>query len=141
MNSKILFPNEIIITTKYFTVGQDWEVPIPGFFIISPLRKIKSIDEFTDGEAMEFIHLIRKVRLGMREVLKIDEVYLFQNEDSNHGFHVWMFPRYNWMEKFGRKIESVKLIMNYATKSMISEENKKNVKNSVQKMKKFMISS
>jgi diadenosine tetraphosphate (Ap4A) HIT family hydrolase len=139
MNSKILFLNETIITSKYFTVGQDWEVPIPGFFIISPLRNLKSIDEFTDKEATDFISLIRKVRIGMREVLKIDDVYLFQNEDSKHGFHMWMFPRHSWMESFGRKIESVKPIMNYATKNMLNENVLKNVRDSIKIMKEFMM--
>ena len=34
--------------------------------------------EFTDEEAIEFINLIKKVRKGMRQVLKIEEVYLIQ---------------------------------------------------------------
>jgi diadenosine tetraphosphate (Ap4A) HIT family hydrolase len=139
MNPIILFPNEKIITSKHFTVSQDWEVPIPGFFIIAPLRKIKSIDEFTDEEATEFISLLRKVRLGMREVLKIKNVYLFENEDSIHGFHMWIFPRYNWMQKFGRKIESVKPIMIYAVKNMTNDETLENVKESVNVMKDFMM--
>ena len=103
MGNKILFPNENIITTKLFDVAQDWEVPISGFFIIAPLRKLKSVDQFTDEEAIEFIHLIRKVRKGMRDVLRIEEVYFFQNEDTEHGFHLWIFPLHKWMEKFGKK--------------------------------------
>ena len=138
MIDKILFPNENIITTNLFNVNQDWEVPIPGFFIIAPLRKLKSIDEFTDEEANEFINLIRKVRKGMRDILKIEEVYFFQNEDSKHGFHLWIFPRYKWMEKFGRKIESVKPIMNYAKEKMLSDDVFKEVRENVKKMEEFM---
>lgn len=138
MEDKKLFPNENIITTKLFNVGQDWEVPIPGFFIIAPLRKLKSIDEFTDKEAMEFISLIRKVRKGMRMILKIEEVYLFQNEDTKHGFHLWIFPRHKWMEKFGKRIQSVRPIMNYAKENMLSDDVFKEVKGSVKEMKKFM---
>ena len=138
MQKKILFPNENIITTKLFTVNQDWEVPIPGFFIVAPLRKIKSIDEFTDAEAIEFIKIVKEIRKGMREILKIEEVYLFQNEDSKHGFHLWMFPRYKWMEKFGTKIQSVRPIMIYAKENMLSENIFREVKEYVEKMKKFM---
>ncbi len=138
MEDKILFPNENIITTRLFNVGQDWEIPIPGFFIIAPLRKLKSIDEFTDEEAIEFINLIRKVRKGMRNILKIKEVYLFQNEDTEHGFHLWMFPRYDWMEKFGRKIQSVRPIINYAKENMLSNDVFNEVREYVEKMKKFM---
>ena len=138
MEGKILFPNENIITTELFNVNQDWEVPIPGFFIVKPLRKLKSIDEFSDKEAIEFINLIRKVRKGMRDILKIKEVYFFQNEDTEHGFHLWIFPRQKWMEKFGRKIQSVRPIMNYAKENMISDDVFKEVKENVKKMKEFM---
>lgn len=138
MSDTILFPNENIITTKLFSIGQDWEVPIPGFFIIAPLKKLTSISNFTDEEAIEFIQLIRKIRIGMRDVLKVEEVYFFQNEDSEHGFHLWIFPRHSWMEKFGRKIESVKPIMNYAKEKMLTKDVFNQVKKDVKKMKEFM---
>jgi len=88
MAEKVLFPNENIITTKFFSVNQDWEVPIPGFFIIAPSRNIKSIDQFSKEEIAEFIKLVGNVRKGMRSVLGIEEAYFFQNEDSEHGFHL-----------------------------------------------------
>ncbi len=138
MKEKTLFPNKNIITAKYFNIHQDWEVPIPGFFIIAPLRKLKSVDQFTGEEAIEFINLIRKARKGMRNVLKINEVYFFQNEDTKHGFHLWIFPRYDWMEKFGRKIQSVRPIMNYAKENMLSNDIFQEVKKYVKKMKEFM---
>ena len=138
MEDKILFPNENIITTKYFDVHQDWEIPIPGFFIIASLRKLKSISEFTDGESIEFINLIRQVRQGMRDVLKIQEVYFFQNEDTEHNFHLWIFPRHDWMQRFGGKIQSVRPIINYAKENMISDDISSEVKNSVKEMKKYM---
>ena len=138
MKDKILFPNENIITTKLFKVNQDWEVPISGFFIIAPLRKLKSIDEFTSEEETEFINLIHKLRKGMRNILKIEEVYFFQNEDSEHGFHLWIFPRHKWMEKFGKKIESVRPIINYAKQNMLESDIFKKVKEDVKKMKEFM---
>lgn len=138
MTDKMLFPKENIIITKYFDVHQDWEVPIPGFFIIASLRKIKSISEFTDEEANEFIDLIRNIRKGMKDILKIKEVYLFQNEDTGHDFHLWMFPRHDWMEKFGKKIQSVRPIINYAKENMLDDNVAGEVKEYVQKMKNFM---
>ncbi len=136
---KKLFPDENVITAKYFSVSQDWEVPIPGFFIIAPVRKLKSVTEFSEEEALEFIKLLQEVRRGMKEVLRIDEVYLFQNEDSEHGFHLWVFPRHQWMERFGRKIESVRPIMNYAKKNMTGEKVLKEVREYVDELKKFLM--
>jgi len=138
LKNKFLFQNENIITTELFNVSQDWEVPIPGFFIIAPLRKLKSIDQFTDAETTEFINLVRKVREGMRSVLNINEVYFFQNEDTEHGFHLWIFPRHEWMEKFGRKIQSVRPILNYAKENMLNNDVFKEVRENVKKMKEFM---
>jgi diadenosine tetraphosphate (Ap4A) HIT family hydrolase len=139
MENKILFPNENIITTKLFDIHQDWEVPIPGFFIVASLRKIKSVADFTDEECAEFINLLRKLRQGMGRILEIKNVYLFQNEDTEHDFHVWIFPRHDWMEKFGKKIQSVRPIVNYAKKNMVTEEVFREVKEYVKKIKEYML--
>ncbi|EKD66596.1 MAG: HIT family hydrolase [uncultured bacterium (gcode 4)] len=138
MIGKILFSKDIVIDAMYFQINQDWEVPIPGFFILAPKRKIKSISEFTDEESIEFMNLLRKIRKWMREVLDIKDVYLFQNEDTDGDFHLWIFPRYIRMEKFGNKIESVRPIMNYAKENMVTDEIVKEVKEYVKIMKEYM---
>lgn len=135
---KKLFANEKVILTKYFDVHQDWEVPIPGFFIVAIKRKIRSIAEFTDEEAIEFILLVKKIRQGMKKVLNIEDVYLFQNEDTKHDFHLWMFPRYDWMEKFGIKIESVRPLMKHAQINMLDEETANQVKQAAKQMNDYM---
>lgn len=138
MKPKILFPNDNIITTSLFVVGQDWEVPIPGFFILAPLRKVRSIADFTNEELSEFGTLLRKVRQGMQEVLHIQDVYLFQNEDTEHNFHMWIFPRHAWMEHYGRKIQSVRPIMNYAVEHMSTDDVVTEVRDCVNKMKTYL---
>ncbi len=139
MNKKILFPDQIVIKTELFTIAQDWEVPIPWFFILSPLRKIKSISEFTDNEIQEYWFLIRKLREGMKDILNIKDVYFFQNEDTEHGYHLWVFPRHEWMEKFWRKIQSVRPIMEYAEEYMCNDENCNAVREHVRNMKNYML--
>ncbi len=139
MADKMLFPDQKIIVTDRFDIHQDWSVPIPGFFIVAPLRAIRSISEFTDEESVEFMNLVRKVRRGMTDVLGIKDVYLFQNEDTTSGsFHLWMVPRHDWMEKFGRKIESVRPIINFAKENMLGEEVAAEVRGCVEKMREFM---
>lgn len=115
-NDKYLFPEEVILATANFLVAQDWEVPIRGFYIISAVRPRRSIAEFTDAEVIELARLQRLIRACLETIFGISEVYFFQNEDSEHGFHVWMFPRHPWMDQFGRKIQSVRPIMEYAVK-------------------------
>ncbi|NOY14862.1 MAG: diadenosine tetraphosphate hydrolase [bacterium] len=127
-----------VLKTKYWDLHQDWEVSIPGFLVLAPNRKgVKSIADFTDEELEEFGILLRKIRQGMQEVLGIKEVYFFQNEDSGH-FHLWIFPRFDWMERFGRKIESVRPIIEYAKKNMATEEVKNQVKEYVIKMREWI---
>ncbi len=133
----ILFPNELVFESINFTIHQDWEVPIPGFFIVAPKRAIRTLDEFTEEEVIEYILLIRRLRSGMKEIIKIHDVYFFQNEDTKHNFHLWVFPRYDWMEQFGRKIESVRPIMNYAKQHMLDEKTFGLVRGYVKKMKNY----
>jgi hypothetical protein len=86
---------------------------------------------------MEFAKLLKFLRKGLLVKLKIKEVYLFQNEDSKFGFHLWIFPRHEWMEKFGRKIQSVRPIMNYAKENMMTPEVIDELKKNVRIMKLY----
>ena len=138
MKNQRLFPKETIIITKHFDIHQDWDIPIPSFFIIASIRKVNSIADFTKDEIKEFSELLYKLRKGMRDVLGIEDVYLFQREDSGHGFHLWVFPRHAWMEKFGRKAESIRPIINYAKDNMMSEEVFQEVRDAVRKIKEYM---
>src|SRR5687767_5656887 len=133
---KNLFPDDKVIATDSFDVHQDWEVPIPGFLIIACRRKIKSIAEFNEQEIEQFLPLLIKVRRALKEVLNIEHVYLFQAEDTRHElFHLWIFPRYPWMEKFGPRIQSVRPIIEYAQVNMTDEESIRKVKDAVAKVR------
>ncbi len=138
MGEKI-FLNEKIIVTENFDIHQDWEVPIPGFFVIASRRNRVSFDEFDAEEIDELFNLIKKLRKGMREVLDIKTVCFFQDEGTHHNlFHIWIFPRHEWMNEFGGKIESVRPIINYAKSNMVNDEVFKEVKDMVGKMKDYM---
>jgi diadenosine tetraphosphate (Ap4A) HIT family hydrolase len=90
-----------------------------------------SRDELTEEEAAELMTLLCKIRQVQREVLQIEHVYYFYNEDTTHHFHVWMVPRYEWMYEFRRSIESVRPILLHA-REMNSEENLKTVRQAIQ---------
>ena len=135
---KKLFPNEELIRTKYFNVMQDWEVPIPGFFILAANRKLRSIAEFTDEEKKDFINTLVMVRKAMEKALEIKTVVLFQNEDTEYNFHVWIFPRHSWMEKYGNKMKSVPEIVEYAKENMVTDKIIKEVKEYVKIMKEYL---
>lgn len=136
--SKILFTNQVILENDFFKVAQDWEIPIPAFFIVASKRKAASLVDFSQEEMSQFIQTTAKVRRAMKNTLGINEVYLFQNEDSEHGFHLWIFPRYEWMEKFGRKIESVRPIMEFARENMADEKTINEVLAAVKTVKDYL---
>lgn len=128
-----------IIKSKYFDAHQDYEVPIPGFIIISSRRHIQSIDEFTNEEQVDFIKFLCRMRSALRKILRVEVVYLYQREDTCHHFHVCMLPRYDWMtKKFGRKIGSIRPIVSFAKKNLRTRINIAKTEEATQKLKNFL---
>ncbi len=129
---------ELIASTQYFEVRQDCYLLIPGFMVISSKRHVQSIDDFTQEERHDFIDFVYKIRRHMREILNIDTVYLIQEEDSKH-FHLWVFPRYEWMEeKFGTGIRSVKPIMQWAQEHLDTTDNLNQVLDFIKQLKQSL---
>lgn len=127
-----------VLTTEHFDAHQDFEIPIPGFIIISSRRHFDSVDEFTKEEKVDFIDILTRVRSGMRKALDIDTVYLIQEEDTAHHFHVWVFPRYDWMsEKYGKKTPSLRPIMEYAQENLKTAENLMDVEKAIMRLKDY----
>jgi diadenosine tetraphosphate (Ap4A) HIT family hydrolase len=138
-NGVIENPSGFIFRTDDFGAHQDYEIPIPGFIIVDTKRHIQSIDEFTTEEKSNFMEFLIKIRKALREVLKIEIVYLVQEEDSSDHFHLWMFPRHQWMEKeFGRKIQSVRPIMEYARQNLKTKENIDKIRTANQNLKDYL---
>lgn len=130
-----------VIETELFHAHQDQEVPIPGFVILSTKRHVTSVADFTDGEISEFAGLVRRIRVAQREVLGIETVYLIQEEDTEDHFHLWLLPRYEWMEdqaRFGRKVGSARSVLEYAQEHMKTPENVALVKESAEKLRNYL---
>lgn len=133
-----LFSDEKIIVTEYFDAHQDWDVPIPGFFIIAARRDVHSLIDFTDAERDEFFQLVYTIRAGMREVLGIEKVLLIENEASEWQFHLWLFPWHEWMDRWHYKTRHVYDAIDYATAHMQTEEVAVAIHESVEKMKEYI---
>ncbi|MFT9819427.1 HIT family protein [Lysinibacillus sp. NPDC056185] len=114
----------VVIETDYFHAHQDVAYPIKGLIILASKRHIKSFDELNDEEKIDYINLLSKIRKAQRDVLGIEYVYYFYNEDTTHHFHMWMVPRYEWMHEFGRSVESIRPVLLHARNKMNNEENK-----------------
>ncbi|WP_413303460.1 diadenosine tetraphosphate hydrolase [Bacillus sp. 1P10SD] len=117
----------VVVETEHFHAHQDVAYPIKGLIILASKRHIKCFDELTEEEKLDYINLLTKIRRAQREVLGIEYVYYFYNEDTTHHFHTWMVPRYEWMYEFGRSVESVRPVLLHARNNMNDEENVKSV--------------
>lgn len=117
----------VVLETEYFHAHQDVAYPIRGLIILASKRHIKSLDELTGDEQTEYIQVLSKIRKAQRDVLGIEHVYYFYNEDTTHHFHTWMVPRYDWMYNFGRSIESVRPVLLHARNHMNTNETKQEV--------------
>ncbi|WP_088103079.1 HIT family protein [Halalkalibacter urbisdiaboli] len=121
----------VVVETEYFHAHQDVAYPIRGLIILASKRHIKCFDELTEEERNDYINILSKIRKVQREILDIEHVYYFYNEDTTHHFHTWMVPRYEWMYEFGRSIESVRPVLLHARNNMNSEENTKEVMSAI----------
>src|SRR5690606_40121594 len=122
----------VVVETEYFHSHQDVAYPIKGLVILASKRHITSFDELTPEEKLDYIEILTKIRKAQREVLGIEYVYYFYNEDTTHHFHTWMVPRYEWMYEFGRSVESVRPVLLHARNEMNSEENRKEVMQAIE---------
>jgi diadenosine tetraphosphate (Ap4A) HIT family hydrolase len=131
-----------VIATEFFHAHQDHEIPIPGFVILSTRRHVESFDQFTDAEAAEFIKLVKKIRLAQRQVLGIQKAYFIQEEDTEDHFHLWILPRYDWMNdiaKFGRKISSARPVLEYARAHLKTPDNIIEVNSAAAKLSRALV--
>ena len=127
-----------VAETKNFEVYQDYEIPIKGFMILSSKKHVEGIVNFNEKERKELIDFLFKVRKAMKEVLGVKHVYLVQVEDPSSHFHIWIFPRSSWMEKFGSGIGSVRPIMEHARKNMKTRKDLDQVKESSEKLRDYL---
>jgi diadenosine tetraphosphate (Ap4A) HIT family hydrolase len=123
----IIPPGGIIKETENFFIQQDLEIPLKGFLIIASKKHLKSITQLTLDEVTELTSLLYKSRLALSEISDINEVVIIQEERSNH-FHVWLFPKYNWMnDLFEDSLTDIRKIMQYIKLNMKDEKNIKEV--------------
>lgn len=60
-------PCGIAYENERFILSQDWEVPILGFFIVSPKKHIEKLEELTKNERDEMFDIVDKTIKILRE--------------------------------------------------------------------------
>ena len=106
-----------------FTLSQDWELPIEGFFIVSPKRHIEKLSELSDDERNEMFDIVNKTIKILRNNNICDRYEIIFEEKENRHLHVWIMPRHKWMsELVDDIIDNIGTILNYAKDNFRSEE-------------------
>lgn len=128
-------PGGIIFQTNNFILHQDPEIPIKGFLIVASKKHIKSISQLTYEESQELFGLVYSARMALGSLEDIIEVSIIQEERSGH-FHLWLLPRYKWMnDKFQNSLSTIREIMIYAKENHKTKENIEEILLTVHKLK------
>lgn len=111
-------PCGIAYENERFILSQDWEVPILGFFIVSPKKHIEKLEELTKNERDEMFDIVDKTIKILRENNICDRFdIIFEEREDKHS-HVWIIPRYAWMNEIcDRIIKNIGTILEYAKKN------------------------
>lgn len=107
-----------------FTLSQDWELPIPGFFVVSPKKCVDCFLELEREEQIELFAIVDKTIKVLKENNICDRFNVIFEEKENIHFHVWIMPRYKWMSDLvGGITKNIGQIFKYANSNMKTEEN------------------
>lgn len=115
-------PCGIIYENENFILSQDRELPIVGFFIISPKKHIENLNELSTEERNEMFWIINKTIKILKENNVCNEFNVIFEEKQKKHFHVWIMPRHERMQKICNNItQNIGLIFDYAKKNFRNE--------------------
>ncbi len=86
---------DCITRTEYWDIAHAFNTSLLGWVVVVLRRHIASIDELTDDEALELGPLLRKISIGLREIVGCSKTYVMQfAELPNHSHvHFHVVPR------------------------------------------------
>lgn len=122
-NHKFSLTCGIAFENENFTVSQDWELPIPGFIIVSPKRCVEKLSDMSKNERDEMFDLINFSITSLRNNNICERFNVLFEEKENRHLHVWIMPRYEWMQNVvGDIIDNIGKICDYAKENMKKDE-------------------
>ena len=115
-------PCGLVYENDNFTLSQDREVPIVGFFVISPRKHIEKLNELSEQERNEMFSIINTVtKIEKDNNICKDFNIIFYEKDKIH-FHVRIMPRHERMSRICNNItQNIGLIFDYAKKNFRTE--------------------
>lgn len=136
-NHEFSLPCGIAYENDKFILSQDWELPIQGFFVVSPKKCVEKFEELDDNDKIKIFKIVDKTIKILRENKICDRFDVIFEEKENRHFHIWIMPRHNWMtELVGDIIDSVGQVFEYAKNNMRTKENFEKIDEITQIVKK-----
>ena len=128
-NHEFSLPCGMAYENERFTLSQDWELPIQGFFVVSPKKCVEKFEELSKDERDEMFDIVDKTIKILRKNNVCDRFDIVFEEKENRHFHVWIMPRHEWMsELVGDIIDNVGEIFEYAKNNFRALENYERIK-------------
>lgn len=122
-------PTGISYEDDLFTLSQDWELPIQGFFVVSPKRHIENFSELTDEERKKIFDIANYAILTLKKNNICEHFNVIFEEKPKRHFHIWIMPRHKWMnEMAGNIIGNIGKIFDYAVTNLKTQNNLDRIK-------------
>ncbi len=116
-------PCKMAYENDLFTLSQDWELPIEGFFVVSPKRHVEKFSELTDNERIEIFNIVDKTIKILRNNNVCDRFNVIFEEKEDRHFHIWIMPRHKWMSDLvGDISDNIGVIFDYAKNNLRTKE-------------------
>ena len=107
-----------------FTVSQDWELPIEGFYVVCPtMRHVEHLVELNSEERSELFTLVSDVITILKQNKVCDSFNIVIQEKAGVHLHVWIYPQHYWISStFGDSMANVKAVFDYAKANFRTKE-------------------
>ena len=125
-----------IYQDKICVINQDWELPINGFIVVSPIKCVERFDELKKEERAHIFEMVNKVISILRknDICKMFNV-LFEEKINRH-LHIWIQPRDGWNELGIDPTKDIGQYQQYALTKLKTNENFEAIKKTVKMLGK-----
>ena len=112
-----------------FTVSQDWELPINGFYVVCPTKNhVEFLTQLSDQEISKLFSLVKQVESALKDIGVADQFNIVLQEKKGVHLHVWIMPQKDWMKAINKNIMgNLSEIFTWAKNNLRTKENFENI--------------
>lgn len=88
-----MMDNLIVFENEHFIIKQCSDVSVPGYLIIEPKIEVFYLSDLSQDVLQLLTSLLAKVEKILREVLRVEQIYIVKFSELNKVIHFHIFPR------------------------------------------------